>query len=80
MAGGMKIYLDTANLEEIRQASELGIVDGVTTNPALVAREGANSLENTKTHFARMCELTEAGLQQFFRAYHGTPNRAGKEG
>ena len=36
----MKIFLDTANIEEIRKASELGVVDGVTTNPSLIAKEG----------------------------------------
>ncbi|MEO1814907.1 MAG: transaldolase family protein, partial [Acetobacterium sp.] len=36
----MKYFLDTANVEEIRKAEELGIIDGVTTNPSLIAREG----------------------------------------
>ncbi len=58
----MKIYLDTANLEEIREAAALGIVDGVTTNPSLVAKEGANSLEKTKEHFARMSELIRGNI------------------
>src|SRR5438552_3891515 len=38
----MQLYIDTANLNEIRQASEMGILDGVTTNPSLVAKEGAD--------------------------------------
>ena len=58
----MKIYLDTANLDEITKAAELGIIDGVTTNPSLVAKEGANSLELTKQHFSRMCELTHGNI------------------
>ena len=36
----MKFFLDTANVDEIRQAAELGLIDGVTTNPSLVAKEG----------------------------------------
>ena len=58
----MKIYLDTANLDEIREAAALGIVDGVTTNPSLVAKEGANSLEKTKNHFAKMSELIRGNI------------------
>ncbi len=58
----MKIYLDTANLDEIREAASLGIVDGVTTNPSLVAKEGANTLEKTKAHFEQMCELTHGNI------------------
>ena len=41
----MKIFLDTANIEEIRKAAELGLVDGITTNPTLIAKEGAGFKE-----------------------------------
>ena len=41
----MKFFIDTANLEEIKRASEYGLVDGVTTNPSLVAREGRDFIE-----------------------------------
>jgi len=58
----MKIYLDTANLDEIREAASLGIIDGVTTNPSLVAREGANTLEKTKIHFSHMSELIHGNI------------------
>ncbi|MBL1217725.1 MAG: fructose-6-phosphate aldolase [Planctomycetes bacterium] len=49
----MDIYVDTANLDEIRQAADLGILDGVTTNPSLVAKEGAEF----HPHLAKICEI-----------------------
>ena len=58
----MKIYLDTANLDEIRNASELGIIDGVTTNPSLVAKEGVLGMQETKVHFAKICELIHGNI------------------
>ncbi|AMW33435.1 transaldolase [Fervidobacterium changbaicum] len=51
----MKIFLDTANLEEIRQGVEWGIVDGVTTNPTLIAKEGADFEKRIK----EICELVQ---------------------
>lgn len=45
----MKFFIDTANIEEIRKANELGVVDGVTTNPSLIAREGKDPFELLKT-------------------------------
>jgi transaldolase len=50
----MKFFLDTANLNEIREGVSLGLVDGITTNPSLVAKEGA---VNFKEHVAAICEL-----------------------
>jgi transaldolase len=50
----MKFFIDTANLEEIREAMELGLIDGVTTNPSLVAREGNIDF---KEHIAKICSL-----------------------
>lgn len=58
----MKIYLDTANLDEIGNASELGIIDGVTTNPSLVAKEGVLGIQETKKHFAKICELIHGNI------------------
>lgn len=58
----MKLYLDTANLDEIRNASELGIIDGVTTNPSLVAKEGVLGIQETKIHFAKICELIHGNI------------------
>lgn len=50
----MKFFLDTANLNEIREGAALGVVDGVTTNPSLVAKEGAGDF---KRHVAAICEI-----------------------
>ena len=50
----MKFFIDTANLNEIKEASELGLIDGVTTNPSLVAREGKVDF---KEHIAKICEM-----------------------
>lgn len=52
----MKFFLDTANLDEIREAASLGMLDGVTTNPSLVAKEGGVDF---KQHIAAICELTQ---------------------
>ena len=51
----MKFFLDTANLNEIREGAALGLVDGVTTNPSLVAKEGSVDF---KQHVAAICEAT----------------------
>src|SRR5437660_9022101 len=50
----MKFFLDTANLDEIRQAAALGLCDGVTTNPSLVAKEGGVDF---KQHIAEICKI-----------------------
>ena len=42
----MKFFIDTANLDQIREANELGVLDGVTTNPSLMAKEGIRGVEN----------------------------------
>jgi len=51
----MKLFLDTANLEDIKTAVSLGVIDGITTNPSLVAKEGA-SLEERISEIARICD------------------------
>ena len=51
----MKFFLDTANIEEIRQGVSLGLVDGITTNPSLIAKEGRNLEEVAK----EICELVD---------------------
>lgn len=53
----MKFFIDTANLDEIKEASELGILDGVTTNPSLMAKEGISGHDNILAHYARICEI-----------------------
>jgi transaldolase len=55
----MKVFLDTANLNEIREGAALGVVDGVTTNPSLVAKEGGVDL---RRHVAATCELVKGDV------------------
>ncbi|MBK8150646.1 MAG: fructose-6-phosphate aldolase [Acidobacteria bacterium] len=55
----MKFFIDTANLDEIREANELGLIDGVTTNPSLVAREGNVDF---KEHIAKICAIVEGDV------------------
>ena len=55
----MKFFIDTANLDDIKEAKELGILDGVTTNPSLVAREGIHGKENLFKHYKKICELVQ---------------------
>lgn len=56
----MKFFIDTANLEEIREAHSLGILDGVTTNPTLIAKEGISTREDFEKHIKTICEITQA--------------------
>ena len=55
----MKFFIDTANLEEIKEANELGLIDGVTTNPSLVAKEGDVDF---KEHLAKICALVKGDI------------------
>lgn len=55
----MKFFIDTANLDEIKEANELGLIDGVTTNPSLVAREGKVDF---KKHLAKICEMVDGDI------------------
>lgn len=55
----MKFFIDTANLNEIREAAELGLIDGVTTNPSLIAKEGGVDF---KKHIAAICELVQGDV------------------
>jgi transaldolase len=55
----MKFFIDTANLEEIREAKELGMIDGVTTNPSLVAKEGCKTREEFKKLIYQICEVVQ---------------------
>ena len=55
----MKFFIDTANLDEIRECNELGLIDGVTTNPSLVAKEGSGDF---KEHLAKICEMVKGDI------------------
>lgn len=53
----MKFFIDTANLAQIKEARELGILDGVTTNPSLMAKEGITGKESIYRHYKKICDL-----------------------
>lgn len=58
----MKFFIDTANLAQIREAHELGILDGVTTNPTLMAKEGIVGEEAINKHYHTICELVDGDI------------------
>lgn len=58
----MKFFIDTANLEQIREAQDLGILDGVTTNPSLMAKEGIKGEENVKQHYIDICNIVDGDV------------------
>ena len=55
----MKFFIDTANLNEIREAYDLGVLDGVTTNPSLMAKEGIKGQENVIKHYKAICDIVD---------------------
>ena len=58
----MKFFVDTANLAQIREAYELGILDGVTTNPSLMAKEGIKGEAAILNHYKTICELVDGDI------------------
>ncbi|MDF1548122.1 MAG: fructose-6-phosphate aldolase [Bacteroidales bacterium] len=58
----MKFFIDTANLDQIREAQDLGVLDGVTTNPSLMAKEGIKGEENIKNHYVKICEIVDGDV------------------
>lgn len=58
----MKFFVDTANLEQIKEANELGILDGVTTNPTLMAKEGIKGEAAIMQHYKTICELVDGPI------------------
>ncbi|PKG41103.1 fructose-6-phosphate aldolase [Psychroflexus sp. MES1-P1E] len=58
----MKFFIDTANIDQIREAQDLGILDGVTTNPSLMAKEGITGEENIKNHYIKICEIVDGDV------------------
>lgn len=58
----MKFFIDTANLEDIKEAHDLGILDGVTTNPSLMAKEGIIGAENIINHYVKICDLVDGDV------------------
>ncbi|WP_117881663.1 fructose-6-phosphate aldolase [Aureibaculum luteum] len=58
----MKFFIDTANLDQIKEAQDLGVLDGVTTNPSLMAKEGITGAENILQHYRDICEAVEGDV------------------
>ena len=58
----MKFFIDTANLEQIKEAQDLGVLDGVTTNPSLMAKEGITGHENILNHYIKICEIVDGDV------------------
>ena len=58
----MKFFIDTANLKQIKEAQELGILDGVTTNPSLMAKEGISGHENIINHYKKICDIVDGDV------------------
>lgn len=58
----MKFFLDTANLEQIKEAQQLGVLDGVTTNPSLMAKEGIKGVDACNQHYIDICEIVDGDV------------------
>jgi transaldolase len=58
----MKFFIDTANLDQIREAQALGVLDGVTTNPSLMAKEGITGRNNILKHYVDICDIVEGDV------------------
>tara|TARA_R110001583_G_scaffold25577_9_gene92353 strand:+ start:271 stop:924 length:654 start_codon:yes stop_codon:yes gene_type:complete len=58
----MKFFIDTANLDQIKEAQELGVLDGVTTNPSLMAKEGITGRNNILKHYVDICNIVEGDV------------------
>ena len=58
----MKFFVDTANLDQIREAQDLGILDGVTTNPSLMAKEGIKGQEAVLAHYKSICDIVDGDV------------------
>ncbi|SCY14678.1 transaldolase [Nonlabens sp. Hel1_33_55] len=58
----MKFFIDTANLDQIADAQDLGVLDGVTTNPSLMAKEGITGADNIINHYKKICEIVDGDV------------------
>ena len=58
----MKFFIDTANLNQIKDAQELGVLDGVTTNPSLMAKEGITGRDNILKHYVDICKAVDGDV------------------
>jgi transaldolase len=58
----MKFFIDTANIDQIKEANDLGILDGVTTNPSLMAKEGIKGIAAINNHYKTICEIVDGDI------------------
>ena len=58
----MKFFIDTANLNDIKEAQALGVLDGVTTNPSLMAKEGITGTDNILAHYKKICDIVDGDV------------------
>jgi transaldolase len=58
----MKFFIDTASIDQIKEAKDLGILDGVTTNPSLMAKEGVSGHENIMKHYEKICQIVDGDV------------------
>lgn len=58
----MKFFIDTANIQEIKEANDLGVLDGVTTNPSLMAKEGITGEQNILDHYVAICNIVDGDV------------------
>lgn len=58
----MKFFIDTANLDEIKEANDMGILDGVTTNPSLMAKEGITGTDKILKHYVDICNIVDGDV------------------
>ncbi|HVD97351.1 MAG TPA: fructose-6-phosphate aldolase [Cytophagaceae bacterium] len=58
----MKFFIDTANLKDIQEAHDLGVLDGVTTNPSLMAKEGISGADNVRKHYKAICDIVDGDV------------------
>ncbi len=58
----MKFFIDTANLQDIKEAQALGVLDGVTTNPSLMAKEGITGADNILKHYVAICDIVDGDV------------------
>lgn len=58
----MKFFIDTANIDQIKEARDLGVLDGVTTNPSLMAKEGITGKDNIRKHYEKICKIVDGDV------------------
>jgi len=58
----MKFFIDTANIDQIKEANDLGVLDGVTTNPSLMAKEGISGKDNVFAHYKKICDIVDGDV------------------